>query len=121
MAFAFQSPPSLLAGQTYTFSFENASMADGALSIEAGPLGTNSYAGGVYWHQGYSVDANNYASPGDPNWDATFRTNVGVVPEPMQLGLLGAAFAIGWFVRRRCAAMLPARAHLQTGSGRLIL
>lgn len=73
------SNPVLLEGNTYTFSLENASDSFGG-SIEAGSLGVDSYANGVFWLQGYSSNGTDLSGAGDTNWDAAFRT--AMVPEP---------------------------------------
>jgi hypothetical protein len=77
------SHPSLVIGSTYTFSLEDAS--DNSAAIEAGSLGVDSYANGIFWMQGYSSHHDDY-TVGDTDWDVGFRTVM--VPEPATATML---------------------------------
>ncbi len=81
------SNPSLLAGNTYTFALENSSAEGVTPSIEAGSLGVDSYANGVFWMQGYSSQGTDASGAGDTDWDVGFRTVM--VPEPASALLIG--------------------------------
>jgi hypothetical protein len=76
--------PDLLAGNTYTFSLEDAS--DSSASIQAGSLGVDSYANGVFWMQGYSSEGTDASGAGDTDWDVGFRTVM--IPEPATATML---------------------------------
>jgi hypothetical protein len=76
--------PALLAGSTYTFALEDAS--DNSASIQAGSLGVDSYANGVFWMQGYSSQGTDAAGAGDTDWDVGFRTVM--IPEPATATML---------------------------------
>ena len=86
----FDTPVSVTAGSTYTFSFENPS-GDALMGVVDASGTDTPYPNGVYMQQGYFMPNDDYTA-GTPNASMNFETIMGPIteaPEPPGIALAG--------------------------------